>query len=90
MGLFIVRHKVKDFGKWRPVFDDDEERRKAAGLSNPRVYRSTEDPNEVVAMFDCADLGRTKQFFAADPKMKEAMEASGVIDQPTVYFLNEA
>jgi hypothetical protein len=21
MGMLIVRHKVKDYGKWRPVFD---------------------------------------------------------------------
>jgi hypothetical protein len=38
MGMMIIRHKVRDYGLWRPVFDEHEGMQKAAGLSNPRVY----------------------------------------------------
>jgi hypothetical protein len=42
MGMMIIRHKVRDYGLWRPVFDEHERMQKAAGLSNPRVYHSAE------------------------------------------------
>ncbi len=51
MGMMIIRHKVKDYGKWRPVFDKHAGAQKAAGLSNPRVFRSADDKNELVVSF---------------------------------------
>jgi hypothetical protein len=32
MGMLIIRHKVKDYGKWRPMFDQHSLMQKAAGL----------------------------------------------------------
>ena len=40
MGMMIIRHKVRDYGQWRPIFDRHAKMQKAAGLSNPRVYHS--------------------------------------------------
>ena len=37
MGMLIIRHKVKDYSKWRPVFDRHAAQ-KAAGLTHPRVF----------------------------------------------------
>ena len=34
--MMIIRHKVRDYGQWRPIFDAHAEMQKAAGLSNPR------------------------------------------------------
>ena len=31
MGLMIIRHKVKDFGKWKTAFDGHAGAQKAAG-----------------------------------------------------------
>jgi len=42
MGMMIVRHKVKDYGQWRPMFDAHIEAQRAAGLINPRVYHSAD------------------------------------------------
>jgi hypothetical protein len=33
MGMMIIRHKVRDYGQWRPLFDGHAETQKAAGLS---------------------------------------------------------
>jgi hypothetical protein len=30
MGVLIIRHKVKDYGKWRPMFDKHSLMQKAA------------------------------------------------------------
>jgi hypothetical protein len=37
MGTMIIRHKVRDYGQWRPNFDGHAEMQRVAGLSNPRV-----------------------------------------------------
>ena len=37
MGMMIVRHKVRDYGEWRPIFDQHAEMQRGAGLINPRV-----------------------------------------------------
>jgi hypothetical protein len=31
MGMMIVRHKVRDYGQWRPVFDRQAEMQREAG-----------------------------------------------------------
>ena len=89
MGMLIVRHKVKDYSTWRPLFDAHADKQKAAGLSNPRVYRSADDKSEVVVLLDSKDTKVAKDF-AATPGLKETMTKAGVIDAPTVYFLESA
>jgi hypothetical protein len=86
MGMVIIRQKVKDYAKWRPVFDGHVGMQKAAGLTNPRVMRSADDKNEIVVMLDYMDTKKAKEF-GASADLKEAMMKAGVIDQPTVYFL---
>jgi hypothetical protein len=89
MPLVVVRHKVKDFATWKKGFDGHAGAQKAAGLSNPRVYRTADDRNEVVIMFDTADIASAKKF-ASSPDLKSAMQGAGVTDQPTIYLLEEA
>jgi hypothetical protein len=82
MGMLIIRHKVKDYGKWRPMFDKHSLMQKAAGLSNPRVFRSADDRSEIVVVFDTKDTKRAKDF-AASPDLRETMAKAGVMDDPT-------
>ena len=89
MGMLIVRHKVKDYGKWRPVFDRHARAQKAAGLTNPRVFCSSDDKNEVVILFDTDDTKNAKDFVAS-PDLKETMAKAGVVDSPSFHFLESA
>jgi len=86
MGMLIIRHKVKDYDKWRPMFDEHSLMQKAAGLSNPRVFRSADDKSEIVVVFDTKDTKRAKDF-AASPDLRETMAKAGVMDDPTIFFL---
>ena len=87
MGMMIIRHKVRDYGQWRPVFDGRAEMQKAAGLSNPRVYHSADsNKSEIVVVFDTEDTRKAKEF-AASAELKEVMAKAGVLDAPTIYFL---
>jgi hypothetical protein len=89
MGLFIVRHKVKDFASWKKAFDGHAATQKTAGLTHPRLYRSADDHNEVVILFDMKDAAEAKKF-ASSEDLKSTMKSAGVVDQPTIHFLNEA
>jgi hypothetical protein len=53
MGMMIIRHKVRDYGHWRPIFDRHADMQKRAGLINPRVYHSADsNKSEIVVVFD--------------------------------------
>ena len=87
MGMMIIRHKVRDYGQWRPMFDAHVAKQKEAGLSNPRVYHSADsNKSEIVVVFDTEDTTKAKNF-AASADLKEIMMKAGVVDQPTIYFL---
>ena len=89
MGLLIIRHKVSNFAKWKKFFDGHAAAQKACGLTRPRIYRSAGDKNEIIVILQMKDV-RLAKTFGASPDLKSTMEAAGVIDQPTVYMVNEA
>ena len=60
MGMLIVRHKVKDFATWKKAFDGHAAAQKQAGLTKPRLFRSADDHNEVVILFDMKDVAAAK------------------------------
>jgi hypothetical protein len=63
MGMMIIRHKVRDYGQWRPIFDRHAKMQKPAGLSNPRVYHSADsNKSEIVVVFDTKDTEMAKDF----------------------------
>ena len=70
-------------GQWHPIFDGHVEVQKAAGLIDPlrRQHKS-----EIVVVFDTEDT-RMAKAFAASADLKEAMIKAGVLDTPTIYFL---
>ncbi len=85
MGAMIVRHSVHDYGAWRPVYDAHEAARRATGLSNGRVFRSAEDPNDILILFDVTDR-RWAEAFGRSDDLREAMRRAGVVGQPEIRF----
>jgi hypothetical protein len=60
---------------------------RAAGLTNPRVYHSADsNKSEIVVVFHTEDTKKAKEF-TASADLKDAMMKAGVLDAPTVYFL---
>jgi hypothetical protein len=80
-----VHLKVKDYGTWRTAYDGREESRASAGITNGRVFRRAEDPNDVVILQDVADVAKARTWLASD-EIKAAMEKSGVVGSPNVRF----
>ena len=52
MAQLIIRHKVKDYPKWKSMFDENGAKRKAAGSQGGRLFRSEKDRNEVVILYE--------------------------------------
>ena len=82
----LVRHKVSDFSKWKPAYDAHLPARQKAGLKEEHLLRNTDDPNEVVLLFEAKDIQKAKEF-ASSADLREAMQSAGVVDKPDIYFL---
>jgi hypothetical protein len=80
-----VHLKVKDYATWRTGYDGREKSRVTAGITNGRVFRRAEDPNDVVILQDVADVAKARTWLASD-EMKAAMEKGGVVGSPNVRF----
>jgi len=80
-----VHFKVKDFNAWRTGYNGNEKGRVSAGITNGRVFRNADDPNEVVVLQDVADVAKARNWFGSDD-LKAAMQKDGVIGSPSIRF----
>ena len=83
----LVRHSVKDYGAWKPVFDAHGSVREEAGASGGYVMRDPDDPNliSVALAFEGVDAARA---FVASPTLRDAMAEAGVIGDPEISYFD--
>src|SRR5947207_6502838 len=82
----IIHHKVKDYNAWRTVYDGHEKSRTSAGITNGKVFRRAEDPNDLMVLQDVADEGKARSWTASED-LKSAMQKAGVLGAPTIRFI---
>jgi len=56
-------------------------RRRYGGKS--KVFRSTDDPNDVLLLQDVADVSKARTWYGSS-EMKSLMEKSGVVGSPSI------
>lgn len=88
MPYMLVRHKVKDYAKWKPIYDGHAATRKEAGSKGARLFRKASDPDELLILFEWDSLDNARKF-AKSEDLKKRMQEAGVSDQPDIYFLEE-
>ena len=88
MPYMLVRHKVRDLAKWRPLFDEHASVRKEFGFTGAQIFKNADDLNELVILFEVQDLERARQFSQSD-NLREVMERAGVSDRPDIFLLEE-
>ncbi|WP_411963933.1 antibiotic biosynthesis monooxygenase [Haloferax sp. YSMS24] len=88
MSTIFVKHAVQDFDTWKPYFDDHDSTRNEYGGQGYRLFRRTEDPNELVMVFDW-DTMENAQKFLEESDLKDVMEEAGVVGEPEIFFLEE-
>ena len=88
MPYMLVRHKVEDYERWKPGFEEHGETRRESGSKGVRLFRNADDPNETVILLEWEDLADARRF-AQSEDLRETMQRVGVADQPDIYFLEE-
>jgi len=84
MVYVTVRHTAADYEKWRPMFDGDEARRRAAGATGVnQIFRDVADPNTITLVLEWDNAEKAHKFLD-DPALREVMQKAGVVGMPAV------
>ena len=78
-----IHFKVKDFNAWQTSYTGNEKNRTTAGITKSKVFRSTDDPNDVLLLQEVADVSKARTWYGSS-EMKSAMEKSGVVGSPSI------
>jgi heme-degrading monooxygenase HmoA len=79
---------MKDYAKWKPIYEEHGATRKANGSKGAHLFRNADNPNEVIILFEWDDLSNAKKFAQSEDLIK-TMQKAGVSDKPDIYFLDE-
>ena len=88
MCFLLIRHTVKNYSQWKPIYDEHVAARKAAGCRNEQLFRSLSDPNEVTILFEW-DNANDAEIFVESEDLRNTMQRAGVIGQPEVRYLEQ-
>ena len=86
--LVYGHHKVKEYSKWRPIFDSDEERRLSYGIKVKSLSANQQDPNDIHFLFEFENMDQFNACFQS-PELAHLMEEAGVLERPDFVLLNE-
>ncbi|MFO0042029.1 MAG: antibiotic biosynthesis monooxygenase [Pseudomonadota bacterium] len=81
-----VRHKVRDFERWKQMFDGAAGARRAAGELACRIYLRHGSADDVLVSMDWESLERAPAFLAS-PELAAGMQAAGVREMPQIALL---
>ena len=77
-----LHFKVKDFNAWQTSYGN-EKNCASAGITKSKVFRSSDDPNDVLILQDVADVAKARTWYGSS-EMKTLMEKSGVVGSPSI------
>lgn len=89
MVRLFIRHTVRNYTKWRKVYNGFDTERSALGVLGAAVYRGAADRNDVTVWHDFATK-RKATAFASSAKLKAAMRDAGVRGAPKIWIATEA
>jgi heme-degrading monooxygenase HmoA len=84
----IVRLAVNDYAHWKKVFDEAASLRKSYGSKGVRVFRSLDNPNELILLAEYEDEERVRQLFRS-AEFRKATQRAGVSGPPDVTLADE-
>ena len=80
--------RVKNYAKWKKVFDECAAKRRAAGETAYLVGHVPGKPNNVCLVVQY-DTAANAAKFVKSKDIKAAMQSAGVIEQPDVFIIEE-
>ena len=75
----LCRNRVRDFAKWKRVFDSHAQAHRGAGLTLTQLWRSVDNPRNVFFLFEVSDIDRARKFIGA-AEADEASRGAGAIE----------
>ena len=88
MASMFVRHRVADYAKWKPVFDEHETVRRERGFTVHSLHHAAGDANDIIIAFRVNDLDRARQF-ANSEDLRTTMQRAGVEGPPEFWFAED-
>ena len=89
MRYLLLRHQVKDYDRWKSIYDAHKAARELAGLEEQHVFRDAGNSNLVTILYRARDIEMARMF-AESPDLLEIMKQAGVMDKPEMCILNKA
>lgn len=86
MVYMLATAAVEDFDEWRSNFDANDAYRTDHGQRGYQAFRSADDPNEVVVLFEWDDRENARALFDSEA-WRERLAEAGVKGQPELSFL---
>ncbi|HMK27547.1 MAG TPA: hypothetical protein VK483_16055 [Chitinophagaceae bacterium] len=85
--VMIVKHKVANYGNWKPGYEAHDSARLANGLHSYVIARGVEDSNMVLVAMTMDDVNKAKAM-GSDPGLKDVMKKAGVMGTPEIDYLH--
>jgi len=82
----LAQHQVEDFPKWKAVFDNVADLRKANGEKSAQIFQDAENPNKLTLLFEWDSIENARAY-AQNPDLAAAMQKAGVTGPPDFFFL---
>jgi hypothetical protein len=79
--MIVVRHKVKDYEKWKVGYEGHDSVRMKYGIHNYVLGRGVKDSNMVLVALKADDLEKVNTFYK-DGSLKVVMQKAGVLGAP--------
>lgn len=82
MATVLVLHRVKDYDKWRAIYDGARPMQAAGGVLEEAAFQAEGDPLNVLVMHRFASMTEAHAYFE-NPQLADAVQEAGV-DEATV------
>jgi heme-degrading monooxygenase HmoA len=84
----LIKHRVEDYSKWKPVFDENRLTREKLGSKGWQLFHSLDNPNEIVILLEW-DTKEHATMFIESEDLKKTMQDAGVVTKPEVHFFEK-
>ena len=88
MAHILIHHKIEDYSKWKPAFDDHASYRAENGSMGGKVFRNADNPNDLFILLEIKSIENAKTFVSS-VDTQVAMKNAGVVGMPEFYFVDE-
>jgi hypothetical protein len=84
----MVQHRVADYDVWRKAYDEFGATQKTGGVTHQSVYRTKDDPNNLLVTHGFATTADAEAFLGG-AELRDAMQQAGVQGHPRIEIYQD-